>query len=160
MKIYLSGPITGCLPSTAGGWRDYTTERLVEHGFEVRNPLRGEQAMLSKRRKYLEKNYPDTPELSDKAFVDRDRLDVLDCEITFCNLLNAERASIGSICELMLASFSRKLVVIVMEEADNIHNHPFIREAGIIFHDLDQAIDYVLSCAGVVLEEEEKEEEE
>ena len=38
------------------------------------------------------------------------------------------------------------LCVIVMDE-NNVHNHPFIREGGVIFGNLEDAVKYVLSCA-------------
>lgn len=155
MKVYLSGPITGLLPNEAQGWREYAAERLLECGFEVRNPLRGERALQPRRRRYLQRNYPAVPQLSDKAFLARDRYDVLSCDIVLCNLLGTETVSIGSLFELAWAMNAQRLVIIVMEEKGNVHNHPFTREAGIIFSDLDEAIDYLLSCGGEAADEEE-----
>ena len=152
MKVYLSGPITGLTPKQAREWREYTSRRLVlEGGFEVRDPLRGTESLHPTRKKIVCKRPPSNvaAELSDKAFVLRDYFDVLDCGITFCNLLNSKIVSIGSVCEAVVASQFRRLVIIVMEKKGNVHDHPFIREAGIRFHDLDQAIEYTLTCGGI-----------
>ena len=160
MKVYLSGPISGLTPLTASEWRDYATQRLVGEGdFVVRDPLRGTARRFSKRRKFTRKNYPDVPDMSGRAFVMRDYHDVEACEATLCNLLGAKIVSIGSVCEIAWAMSQRKILVIVMEEKGNIHDHEFLKECGLVFHDLDTAIDYLLSCGGEAAEDGENGEE-
>jgi hypothetical protein len=159
MRVYLSGPMTGLTPGEAQEWRSHTMKRLLTEGgdsFEVHDPFRGTAKLHPRRRQIVCKRpTQEIPELSDKAFVLRDYFDTLNCEITFCNLLGAKRVSIGSVAEVVAASHAKRLVIIVMEKKGNIHDHPFVREAGIIFHTLDRAIDYTLSCAGEGPESEE-----
>ena len=160
MKVYLSGPMTGLVPGEAKKWRAHTMKRLLTEGgdsFEVHDPFRG-TARLHPKRRQIGCKLPteDIPELSDKAFVLRDYFDALNCDVTFCNLLGAKIVSIGSVAEVVAASHARRLVIIIMEKKGNVHDHPFIREAGIIFHTLDRAIDYVLSCAGEGPENEDE----
>ena len=147
MKVYLSGPISGLTPKEAGEWREAVAERLVEAGFVVADPMRGTEKLHTSRKKIRPDKYPkDEPSLSDKAFVDRDKFDVRTSDIIFVNLLGAKDKSIGTICEVAFNMVYGNLCVIAMEEK-NVHNHPFIREGGIIFGDLEAAVKYVLSCA-------------
>lgn len=160
MRVYLSGPISGLTPAEASEWRDYATERLVGDGdFIVRDPLRGTARKFPKRRKFVRRNYPDVPDMTGKAFVMRDYYDTMTCEAILCNLLGSKIVSIGSVCELAWAMSARKIVVIVMEEKGNIHDHEFLKECGLVFNNLDTAIDYLLSCGGEAAEESDEEEE-
>ena len=158
MKVYLSGPITGLTPREASEWRDHATERLTAEGnFVVRDPLRGTARKFPKRRKFVRRNYSDVPDMSGRAFVMRDYHDVMTSDATLCNLLNAKIVSIGSVCEVAWAMQGRKILVIVMEEKGNIHDHEFLKECGLVFHDLDTAIAYLLSCGGEAADEESEE---
>lgn len=156
MKVYLSGPITGLTFKQAESWREHAAHRLLtEGGFEIRDPLRGKAASLlpGSRQQLAYKNYPKIPEMTGKAFVMRDHWDVESCDAVLCNLIGAKAVSIGSVFELAWAMDMHKLIVIVMEEKGNTHDHAFVRESGLVFHDLDVAIDYLLYCAGESMEE-------
>ncbi len=156
MRVYLSGPITGLTPKEASEWRDHATERLVGEGdFVVRDPLRGTARRFPRRRTFVRRNYPDVPQMSGRAFVMRDYHDVENSEATLCNLLGAKIVSIGSVCEVAWAMSQRKILVIVMEERGNVHDHEFLKECGLVFHDLDMAIDYLLSCGGEAADTED-----
>ena len=139
--------MSGLTPKEAMEWREAVTLQLVEAGFEVADPLRGTEKLHSKRRKIMPTQYPkDQPALSDKAFVLRDKFDVKRSDVLLVNLLGAKEKSIGTICEIAFNMVYGNLCVIAMEEK-NVHNHPFIREGGIIFGNLEDAVKYVLSCA-------------
>ena len=149
MKVYLSGPITGLTSKEASSWRDYAAERLVGEGdFVVRDPLRGTARNFKGRKKFVFKNYPDVPDMTGRAFVMRDLHDTLTSDAVLCNLLDAKIVSIGSVCEVAWAMLKRKIVVMVMEDKGNVHDHEFLKECGLVFNDLDLAIDYLLSCGG------------
>ena len=146
--------MAGLTPKVAASWREEVTETLVDAGFEVVDPMRGTEKIYSGRKKFQTKKYPDDkPSLSDKALVNRDKFDVKRSDIILVNLLGAEEKSTGTTCEIAFNMVYGNLCVIVMEEK-NIHNHPFIREGGIIFDKLDDAVKYVLSCAPEGPEEE------
>ena len=163
MRIYLSGGITGLTVKAALGWREYAAERLSAASIEVCDPLRGAEGEQHKLKKLgPTKDDSDDPAMSDKAFFNRARWDVLTSDMTLCNLVGAERVSIGSMFELGFGVMANKLNVIVLDKTQNsLHNHVFVRESGIVFYDLDEAIDYLLSCAGEdgVEEKESKEKE-
>ncbi|KKN06401.1 hypothetical protein LCGC14_1077620 [marine sediment metagenome] len=147
MRVYLSGPMSGLTPKQASGWREKTTKQLVDAGFEVADPMRGTEKLHSGRKKLRPDKYPENePSLSDKAFVQRDKFDVKRSDIILVNLLGAPERSVGTICEIAFNMVFGNLCVIAMEEK-NVHNHPFIREGGVIFNNLDGAVKYVLSCA-------------
>ena len=159
MRVYLSGPITGLTPAEATGWRDHATKRLVEEGnFVVRDPLRGTARQFPKRKKFVFKNYPDVPDMTGRAFVMRDLHDTLTSDAVLCNLLGAKIVSIGSVCEVAWAMLKRKIVVLVMEDRGNVHAHEFLKECGLVFNDLDVAINYLLSCGGEAAEDPDDEE--
>lgn len=146
MKVYLSGPITGLRPSAAEGWRDEVAQKFVDAGMEVADPLRGTEKLHNKRRKIIPKRYAkDQPALSDKAFVQRDIFDCRTADVIFVNLLEATEKSIGTICEIAFNMIFGNICVIVMKPS-NVHNHPFVREGGVIFENLDDAVAYVISC--------------
>jgi hypothetical protein len=150
MNVYLSGPISGCTFKGASDWRNGVSSLLREAGFGVRDPLRGKSFLSNQKRTNSidPKDYEalKRPDLSDKALVNRDHSDVVESGIVLVNLVNAERVSIGTMFELAWAMHMRHHAVIVMEPEGNIHDHPFVREAGVIFPDLEAAIDYILSC--------------
>jgi hypothetical protein len=138
MIVYLSGGITGKTRSRAGNWRMLVSKELVEAGFGVLNPLRGGS--------YLSTQANDVPlGLSDKALKQRDKLDVKTCDIILANFSGAERVSIGSLMEIAWAEELGKLIVVVMDER-GFHDHPFVREVAIVFHDLREATSYIVSC--------------
>ena len=138
MIVYLSGTITGRTRHEASGWRSYATKELLSAGFSVLNPLRGGS--------YLSTQQDDIPKgLSDKALKQRDKLDVKKCDIILANFEDADRVSIGSLMEMAWAEELGKLVIVIMD-AEGIHDHPFVREIAIIFHNLEGALNYISSC--------------
>ncbi len=155
MRIYLAGPMAGLTPKIASAWREEVTKRFVDAGFEVADPMRGTEKLQSGRKKFQVKKYPDDkPSLSDKALVNRDKFDIKRSDIIFVNFLEAKERSIGTVCEIALNMVYGNLCVIVMKE-NNVHNHPFVREGGIIFDNLEDAVVYILSCAVEAPEGEE-----
>lgn len=146
-RAYLSGPITGCTYKGATEWRKAVRMDLEDAGFTVFDPMRGKSFLSNQTRISDEAGAGDkNPRISDKALVMRDRADVAAADIVLVNLLGARIVSIGTMFELAWANLLHKLTVIVVEP-DNVHaRHPFVRESGVVFTDLDAAVDYVKSC--------------
>ena len=139
LSVYLSGPISGRTYRQVADWREHVETRLNVAGFCVYNPLRGHSWLSTQKRRMISPDkYPvtESPMLSDKALMRRDILDVVNSDIILANFMEATERSIGSIYELAIAYYLNKLVVVAMPEDDHIHNHPFIRETGVIFHTL------------------------
>lgn len=149
LTVYLSGPITGLSFEAAMKWRTVATKRLRESGLRVLNPLRG-KSFLGDQLKGKEIQSKDlsenSPMLSDKALMSRDKLDVFNSDIILVNFMDAIKVSTGTIFELAWAEDHDKLVVIAAPKADPIHGHSFIRESGVIFNSFEPALDYVVSC--------------
>ncbi|KKK97456.1 hypothetical protein LCGC14_2652570 [marine sediment metagenome] len=155
MQVYLSGPISDTSFDDASNWREYATKKLGDAGFVVRDPLRGKSFLSNQltpgntseidRDDYEKLG---NPLLSDKALFRRDKLDVISSDIILCNFSEAKKASIGSIFELSLAEDHKKLAVIVLNKVveEDAHNHPFVRESGVIFYSFEDALDYIISC--------------
>jgi nucleoside 2-deoxyribosyltransferase len=154
--VYLSGPISNMPYAGATDWREALTSILHNNGFRVLDPMRG-KSFLSNQRRIEREVYEGlhNPVLSDKALVNRDHADVTEADIIIANLLPiaqgggdgpaGQRVSIGTMFELAWAMHMRKIVVIVIDP-ESSHNHPFVREAGVVFERLDEAVQYVLSC--------------
>jgi hypothetical protein len=114
--------------------------------FTIRDPMRGKSFLSNQariEREVYEKEH--RPQLSDAAIVRRDTMDVMQSDILLVYLNDAATISIGTVCELYLGGFLNKLVVLVMKP-ENIHDHPFVRQNSVIFHELRDAIDYIISC--------------
>jgi len=148
--VYLSGPISDMTYSGAADWREALTSIFLHNGFRVLDPMRG-KSFLSTQARIKREVYEalERPDLTDKALVNRDHADVVTADIVLVNLLPAKQVSIGTMFELAWAMQKRKIVVIVMQEG-NIHDHPFVRESGVIFTRLDYAVEYILSSQGAV----------
>jgi len=146
MRVYLSGPISGKSYDEAMDWRDRVEARLSSAGFEVRNPLRG-KSYLSNQGSLDSHKYGTNPTLSDKALKKRDVMDVVDCDIILVNFTDATQVSIGSVYEMAIGDFLHKLIIMVAPKTLHPHDHPFLRDASVIFNDLDAAVQYIESCS-------------
>ena len=91
------------------------------------SPLRGKDYL--KQETCLGTSYSDHALSRGKAIVARDYFDVDRAGIVLANFLGAQRVSIGSCCEISRAHAKNKLVVLVMEDEGNLHDHPFLTEA-------------------------------
>lgn len=125
--VYLSGPITGLTYGEAkNGWRPTLAHMLKSHihalsPMRVVGSLQPEQGLL------------DVPEaegvrsmLVNRAILARDETDLRMADAVVANFLGAKRVSIGTVSELGMAHILRIPVVIVMEDKDNVHEHPFV----------------------------------
>jgi len=146
LTVYLSGPISGKSFDQATRWRQLAGGQLRAAGFRVLDPMRG-KSFLSTQARIEREAYERwaNPRLSDKALTRRDKLDVLTADIILVYLMEADVASIGTIYEMAWAEDHNKLVVIALND-HNVHNHPFVRETGVLFGTLGEALDYIVSC--------------
>ena len=155
MRCYLSSPLSGLSPTSSGTWKVGATERLLAAGWEVCDPLRGTEKLHAKGRKLIPRKYKgDEPSLSSKAFVSRDLQDVRRADVVLCYLLEADKVSIGCMFELAWSMLFPDVLTVIVINPRNIHQHPFVEEAGVIFPDLDGALDYIISSMPEVAEEE------
>lgn len=118
-----------------------TTETYFAEGYGAHNSFLSSQTRIAQ-----EADARDNPRISDKALVMRDRSDVHASDVILVNLLGSRIVSIGTMFELAWANLLHKLIVIVVDP-ENVHaKHPFVRESGVLFSDLESAVDYVKSC--------------
>ena len=123
--IYLAGPITGCSYNQATDWRE-AFPKLVGDSVKCLSPMRG-KAYLSGIPS-LKADYEDLL-AGQKGIFCRDRFDVHRCDCIIVNLLGAKQVSIGTMFELAWASTRRIPIILIIESENNIHAHPFVREA-------------------------------
>ena len=159
LVVYLAGPISGRKFKDAMSWRSEFTALFDKYPgkFEVRNPMRGNE-LLSHQRKVLDGDpfkRLKHPAYSDKAIRRRDKLDVKSSDVVFVNFMEATRTSIGTCMEIAWAEDWDKLVVIAMPEDDGgLHDHAFVRDSAVIFHNLEDALEYVLWSGGCEVPED------
>lgn len=125
-SVYLAGPIRGLSFDDSEGWRQRAGDALVACGVVVLSPLRHKSYLRG------ETDLADTYDWhilsQQRSIVTRDRFDVNRADVLLVNLLDARQVSIGTMMELAWADARRIPSVVVMEEEDNVHDHPFVRE--------------------------------
>lgn len=141
-KIYLAGPISGLSYEEATRWRLQATEALAIHGVECYSPMRFKEYLHGVQA------IPDAPEgfnmSTSEAITARDRNDVLRCDAMLVNFLGARRPSLGTAVEFGWADAWRKPVVLVMEGAENPHDHAMLRSiAGFRARNIEEGIEII-----------------
>lgn len=126
-SVYLAGAITGMSYEATVAWRERVEQEIAYYA-DVYSPMR--------RKEYLsqEQQIDGSPQAyngqilsTPKGIVGRDTFDIRSVDVLLVNLLGAKRVSIGTVAEIGYAYAHHKPMVVVME-ADNIHQHPFIAE--------------------------------
>jgi hypothetical protein len=136
--LLLAGPLTGVSYRDALDWRKYVESRLPDD-VAAFSALRGKRHITNER--VLKDAYPEQMLSTPQGTITRDRYDVFRCDALFVNFLNSKKVSIGTIMEMAWAD-ARRLPIIVVMEAGNIHDHAFVRQvAGFITNNLDEAIE-------------------
>ena len=145
--IYLCGPITGCsFEEAKHGWRQKVYNQLNPIGINCLSPLR-HLTLGQLKEGDKESMNPDGAEVgvlsTPRGLTERDRFDTMRSDIIFCNLLGAERASIGSMIEFGWAD-ARRIPILVCMDEDNIHNHGMVTAiASWIVPTLEEGIEVV-----------------
>lgn len=144
-KVYLAGPIAGLNYDDAQEWRSWVKSKLAPFGIDGYSPLRQKQYLKGVGKiedvgKDCYSSY--TPLATDGAIMTRDHNDCQTADLIFCNLLGAERVSIGTVLEIGWAFAYRKPLIMLIEPSGNPHEHPMIREGiGFRYDNLLDAID-------------------
>lgn len=138
MKIYLAHPMTGVSSDNVFGYYDSLAERLSKH--IILTPVTGKDYLRNVGA--LQKTY-DTPLSNEHAIYNRDTWMVSQADIVLCDLTGANKVSIGCCFELACAGCYKKHVIVVMDE-NNVHDHPFVRQAAdIVYKSIDEAVAYI-----------------
>ncbi len=123
--VYLAGLIsTTHLESLS--WRAKLIPQLEAAGFDVRNPLKGKQNLLSETKN----GGMSTTSASCKSIVSRDFGDVIASNVILVNLntWGSQRPMIGTFFELGLCLHLNKAVVAILDNNSYLRQHPFIQE--------------------------------
>ena len=140
IKVYLAGPIRGLAYDIALGWREMMRTQLYPD-ITTYSPMRGKEALEGQECLDESNLITDDPTCTSKGIVGRDYNDVRTCDLLFVNLLGAQQYSIGTISEIAAAHVLNKPIILLME-AGNIHDHPFITEPPLYWVDgFDTAIE-------------------
>jgi nucleoside 2-deoxyribosyltransferase len=147
--VYLAGPINGLLYEEGQDWRNYVSTRLP---VEIRamSPLRGKVQQFVRMGKITGTN-EDCPLTSQSGLTTRDRFDCTRADAVIMNLLGATKVSIGTMIEVGWADLAGRPLILVMEKAGNVHDHPMVKQcAGFRVDNLDDAIS---TCAAILMPE-------
>lgn len=138
-KVYLAGPIAGLTYDEGQDWREHAVSALAQHGIAGYSPLR--QKSFLRDAGVIGKSAFTNPMASDRGIMTRDHNDCQTADAILCNLLGAKSVSQGTVMEIAWAYAYRKPLIVVMEETNNLHDHPMVR-AAIDYRvtSLDQAI--------------------
>lgn len=138
-RVYLAGAISGQSYEGATDWRNYAKERLAEFNIEGMSPMRGKDYILGKT-SIGDQEHRRMVMSTQKGITTRDRNDVMTSDALIVNLLDTEKASIGTMIELGWADAFRKPIILVLQEG-NVHDHSMVRElSGFIVQSVDDAI--------------------
>ena len=137
-KVYLAGPISGLTFDECVLWRNYAKEKLAPE-IDAYSPLRNKEFLKGKGK--LEGQYIENPMSTDRGINTRDHFDVMTSDAILCNLLGTVRVSVGTVMEIAWAFAYKKPLILAIENHNNVHDHPMIREAiGFRTSNLDDAI--------------------
>ena len=146
--IYLAGGMTGLTWRQALHWRK-EAERLLSHQWKIINPVRQQMnshpddIILASTQKDTKLALAHTATgicAQDEFYIDQS-------DWIFCNTLNAQIPSIGTIWELGYAWGTRKKILTLLEP-ESIHDHPFIRRRSHVFTpSFEEAIDFFQTIA-------------
>jgi hypothetical protein len=146
--VYLCGPITGTDSSARADWRNRVQETLPASILGI-DPTRQTVEDIDEQRVSLTESERLRLATHGHTVAQRDRFDVMRCDLLLANLLGAQAASIGSIGEIFWADAFRKPIIIVREPFGNPHQHAMLDAlAGWVLHDLDEAITCVIKVLG------------
>jgi len=123
-SVYLAGPIIGCSWEEASGWRTTAAALLQSHGIGSYSPLRGHSFLADETEI---QPFSHAVFISDEEMVHRDLGDIFQSDAVIVNLLAAKRISLGTMVEIGWAYSFGRLIVAIMEEEGNLHDHPFTR---------------------------------
>lgn len=143
-RVYLCGPISGLTYDRAVESRRSLSERFSELGIEALSPMRGKLSYVESRKEIMAtRGYKDVMR-NDKAIVNRDRNDVMTCDLMFADLMHATRVSIGSMVEFGWADAFRKPIVTLVEEG-SLHDHAFVHQLSTyVTDDIEEAVSLTL----------------
>lgn len=148
LLVYLAGPMTGQTYEEATAWRAWVTEALTDEGFTLLDPSRG--LMFLRPESVVKDAYLKSATENKHTVFLRDKFDSTRADILFINMLGADRISIGTTMELAWANLAGRFPIVIMEKEGNPHMHAFTREcAGVIFGDLQDAVDYIIRTFGI-----------
>lgn len=140
--VYLAGPIGGLTYDGCNEWREKVSAEIAPW-ITAFNPLRGKQYLRDEGP--LKDSYLQHMMSTRKAINTRDHLDCLTCDVIFANLLGCtrpEQVSKGTVMEIAWGFAYRRPVILVMEEAGNVHEHAMVVEsASFVVPTLESGID-------------------
>ncbi len=127
MRIYLAGPISGCVFNECVDWRDYF-KTLIPKSIQCLSPMRGKDFLKAKGT--ITDSYEnDGPMATQKGIMTRDFFDCTRSDLVIANLLETKIISVGTCMEVAWAFMNKTPLIAIIEEEGNLHDHPMIREA-------------------------------
>lgn len=125
-RVYLAGPITGLTYDEGNDWRLEAKEYFDRYDIAAYSPMRAKEYLRSEGK--LTGSYKSGLFSSARNIMTRDYDDCTKADVILCNFLGATRVSIGTVMECAWA-YGNRIPLVVISEAENIHNHPMMDES-------------------------------
>lgn len=124
--VYLAGPISGCTFDECVDWREQFNNMLPKEIIGM-SPMRGKSYLNDKS--IIHCSYPNHALSCSRGIITRDYNDCRRADMIVVNFLGTtEKVSIGTVMEIAWGKAFNKPVVCVMEDDNNVHDHPMIQE--------------------------------
>lgn len=147
-SVYLCGPVTGLSYEDARFWRKEAIA-LLSDDVEVIDPLRDRNYLMDEQE--INSSYDDNLLSTPSMIMTQSYLDVQRADALLVNLDGAERISIGTMFELAWGWQMRKPCVVILDDGENLHDHPMVTQAsnfGARVDDLDEAVHVLTTLLG------------
>ena len=143
MRIYLSHPIMHNDFAGTFDYYDKVSRQLAWAGYEILNPMTGKDALREDG--VCQRGVRDLPMCQDRAILGRDHWMTQRADVVYCNLIGADKVSIGCAIEVGWAYAYRPHTILAMEQG-NLHDHPMLMSAvDVRFETHEAAVDYLLN---------------
>lgn len=141
MRVYLAGPMHGLTVSKANSWRMDAEIAFIDSGIISYNPVSGHEPYTNSKQEF-DADFASRG-LSAEEIFRRDIFMIQNSDVILANIKDLHMPFSGTVWELGYAYGLEKLLVVVGYPEQFVS--PFLTEAAIFYHDLNDAIYFIRS---------------
>lgn len=125
--VYLAGPISGCTYAGCVDWRQVFKDSMPDC-IAALSPMRG-KAFLDDGSRIDPRAYDENVLSTQEGILCRDHFDCCRADVIIVNLQAATAPSIGTCMEIAWGHHLNTPMIFIMDEEDEVHDHPMILAA-------------------------------